>query len=60
MGGQIGGAAAPLAVGALLDGFGWDYAFLFMAIGSLMSFLFVAAIEEPMAQRVRLSPTAGA
>jgi sugar phosphate permease len=60
MGGQIGGAAAPLAVGALLDGFGWDYAFLFMAIGSLMSFLFVAAIEEPMAQRLPQSPKAGA
>lgn len=47
-GGQLGGAAAPLAVGFLLDGYGWDYVFLFMAIGSLMSFLFVSTIREPL------------
>jgi sugar phosphate permease len=47
--GQLGGAIAPLAVGLLLDSYGWDYVFLFMAIGSLMSFLFVSTIREPLA-----------
>lgn len=49
-GGQLGGAITPLAVGVLLDSYGWDYVFLFMAIGSLMSFLFVSTIKEPLAQ----------
>jgi ACS family glucarate transporter-like MFS transporter len=49
-GGQLGGAVAPLAVGLLLDSYGWDYVFLFMAVGSLMSFLFVSTIKEPLAQ----------
>jgi MFS transporter, ACS family, glucarate transporter len=49
-GGQLGGAVAPLVVGLLLDSYGWDYVFLFMAIGSLLSFLFVSTIREPLAQ----------
>ena len=48
MGGQIGGAVAPLAVGVLLDSYGWDYVFLFMAVGSLISFALVATIDEPV------------
>lgn len=48
-GGQLGGACAPLAVGFLLDSYGWDYVFLFMAIGSLFSFALVATIKEPIA-----------
>lgn len=47
-GGQIGGACAPLAVGLLLDSYGWNYVFAFMAIGSLVSFAAVAIIEEPL------------
>ena len=47
MGGQFGGAAAPLAVGYLLDSSGWDSVFLFMTIGSLFSFALVATIAEP-------------
>jgi len=50
-GGQIGGACAPLAVGLLLDNYGWDYVFAFMAIGSLISFIAVASIEEPLNDR---------
>lgn len=48
MGGQIGGAIAPLATGMLLDNYGWDYVFAFMAIGSLMSFFVLFTIAEPV------------
>ncbi len=48
MGGQIGGAIAPLATGMLLDNYGWDYVFSFMAIGSLISFLVLLTIAEPV------------
>ncbi|MCA1326365.1 MFS transporter [Herbaspirillum sp. alder98] len=48
MGGQLGGAIAPLATGMLLDSYGWDYVFAFMAIGSLMSFIVLLTIAEPV------------
>src|SRR5450830_183644 len=48
MGGQIGGAIAPLATGMLLDNYGWDYVFSFMAIGSLLSFVILTTIAEPV------------
>ena len=48
MGGQLGGAFAPLATGMLLDSYGWRYVFLFMAIGSLGSFVLLTTIDEPM------------
>ncbi|MFL9926867.1 MFS transporter [Herbaspirillum lusitanum] len=48
MGGQIGGACAPLATGMLLDTYGWSYVFAFMAIGSLLSFAILATIAEPI------------
>ncbi len=48
MGGQIGGAIAPLATGMLLDNYGWDYVFSFMAVGSLISFLVLLTIAEPV------------
>ena len=48
MGGQIGGAIAPLATGMLLDNYGWDYVFSFMAIGSLISFVVLLTIAEPV------------
>lgn len=48
MGGQIGGAIAPLATGMLLDSYGWDYVFAFMAIGSLASFVVLLTIAEPV------------
>jgi sugar phosphate permease len=47
MGGQLGGAVTPLATGMLLDSYGWSYVFLFMAIGSVISFLVLATIDEP-------------
>jgi ACS family glucarate transporter-like MFS transporter len=63
-GGQIGGACAPLIAGFLLDRYGWNSVFLFMSIGSLMSFLFVASIQEPVGavvplDRVGVERTAG-
>lgn len=48
MGGQLGGAIAPLATGMLLDSYGWDYVFAFLAIGSLMSFVVLLTIAEPV------------
>ncbi|EJN10202.1 MFS transporter [Herbaspirillum sp. YR522] len=48
MGGQLGGAIAPLATGMLLDSYGWDYVFAFMAIGSLLSFVVLLTIAEPV------------
>lgn len=48
MGGQIGGAIAPLATGMLLDTLGWSYVFGFMAIGSVISFLVLLTIDEPV------------
>ena len=51
MGGQLGGATAPLIVGMLLDSVGWSSVFAFMAIGSLCSCLAVLTIVEPMSKR---------
>jgi sugar phosphate permease len=48
MGGQLGGATAPLIVGALLDSAGWSSVFAFMAIGSFCSCLAVLTIVEPV------------
>lgn len=48
MGGQLGGAATPWIVGMLLDGFGWDYVFGFMAGISCLTFLVVLTIAEPL------------
>jgi len=48
MGGQLGGAATPWIVGMLLDGFGWDYVFGFMALISCLTFLVVLTISEPL------------
>lgn len=51
MGGQLGGAAAPWIVGMLLDGWGWDYVFGFMASISFLTFLVVLTISEPLKVR---------
>jgi MFS transporter, ACS family, glucarate transporter len=48
MGGQLGGAAAPFLAGVLLDAHGWNYVFDFMAISSVLSFIVVATIVEPI------------
>lgn len=52
-GGQLGGACAPLAAGFLLDNFGWDQVFLFMAISSFASFVLLATIAEPIPEEAR-------
>jgi MFS family permease len=59
-GGQIGGACAPLIAGFLLDRYGWNSVFLFMSIGSLMSVLFVASIQEPVGEIVPFDRAGGA
>ncbi|WP_406868281.1 MFS transporter [Paraburkholderia fungorum] len=48
MGGQLGGAIAPLATGMLLDNYGWSYVFAFLAVGSLLSFVLLLTIAEPV------------
>ncbi|MFL6717254.1 MAG: MFS transporter, partial [Burkholderiaceae bacterium] len=48
MGGQLGGAATPWIVGMLLDRLGWDYVFGFMAIISILTFIIVLTISEPL------------
>ncbi|MBV9980578.1 MFS transporter [Bradyrhizobium sp.] len=47
-GGQIGGACAPLAAGFILDRFGWDWVFLAMAGASLLTFLVILTVREPL------------
>jgi sugar phosphate permease len=54
MGGQLGGAATPFLTGLLLDSYGWDQVFLFMAVSSLLSFLVLLTISEPMAPDTRV------
>jgi len=49
MGGQIGGACAPLIAGIMLDRYGWGSVFLVMACGSAMTFLVLTTIKEPLA-----------
>jgi sugar phosphate permease len=48
MGGQLGAAAAPFIAGLLLDYLGWDAVFGFMAVISLLTFLIVLSIVEPL------------
>jgi MFS transporter, ACS family, glucarate transporter len=50
MGGQIGGACAPLIAGIMLDRYGWDSVFLVMACGSALTFLVLLTIKEPLAE----------
>lgn len=48
MGGQLGGAAAPFITGVLLDSLGWDAVFGFMSAISLLTFLLLLSIREPL------------
>lgn len=50
MGGQIGGACAPLIAGIMLDSYGWGAVFTVMACGSAMTFLVLLTIKEPLAE----------
>jgi len=47
-GGSLGGAFAPFAVGVVLDRASWDAAFLFLAATSLLTFLVVLTLREPL------------
>ena len=48
MGGQLGGAATPFIAGLLLDSYGWDPVFGFMAGISCLTFVIVLTITEPL------------
>jgi len=40
--------ATPYIADLLLDSFGWDYVFAFMAISSFMTFFIVLTISGPL------------
>jgi len=48
MAGQLGGAATPFITGLLLDSSGWDSVFAFMASISVLTFLILLTISEPL------------
>jgi MFS transporter, ACS family, glucarate transporter len=48
MGGQIGGACAPLIVGMILDAFNWTAVWTALAIGSFICLALVASVIEPV------------
>ncbi|MBV4484569.1 MFS transporter [Pseudomonas sp. SWRI153] len=48
--GQLGAAATPFITGLLLDNYGWNYVFAWLAIGSFASFILLLTISEPRAQ----------
>lgn len=47
-GGQLGGAITPLIVGIILDKFSWDSVFLYLALSSVLCFIVLASIAEPV------------
>lgn len=47
-GGQIGGALIPIVVGMILDNYNWDVVFLFLAASSVLSFLILTTLVEPI------------
>lgn len=48
--GQLGAAATPFITGLLLDNYGWNYVFAWLAIGSFISFILLLTISEPQAR----------
>jgi sugar phosphate permease len=48
MSGQLGGAAAPLIAGMLLDKYSWDAVWLFWAISCLLCLMVLVTIREPV------------
>jgi len=48
MGGQIGGACAPLIVGMILDKYNWDAVWTALAIGSFICLACVLSVVEPV------------
>lgn len=53
MGGQIGGACAPLIVGILLDKFSWSAVWMALAIGSFICLALVSSVVEPVEDPVK-------
>lgn len=53
MGGQIGGACAPLIVGMLLDKFSWNAVWMALAIGSFICLALVSSVVEPVEEPVK-------
>lgn len=45
--GQLGAAATPFITGLLLDNYGWNYVFAWLAVGSFISFIILLTIAEP-------------
>jgi len=48
MSGQLGGAAAPLIAGMLLDKFSWDAVWVFLAVCCLLCLLVLFTIKDPV------------
>jgi len=48
--GQLGAAATPFITGLLLDNYGWNYVFAWLAVGSFISFILLLTISEPRAR----------
>lgn len=48
MGGQLGGACMPLIVGMILDKFNWDAVWMTLAAGSIICFLIISSVVEPV------------
>lgn len=46
--GQLGGAAAPLVAGVLLDHFTWNAVWLFLAISCMLCLILLLTIREPV------------
>lgn len=46
--GSLGGAFSPFIVGLILDRYGWDMVFVFLAATSLLTLVLVLSIIEPM------------
>ena len=57
MGGQIGGACAPLIVGIILDKYNWDAVWMALAIGSFICLAIVSSVIEPVQDPVERSNT---
>lgn len=47
-GGQLGGAITPLIVGMILDAYSWNSVFLYLALSSVLCFVILATIVEPV------------
>lgn len=56
-GGQLGGAAAPLVVGMILDAYNWGTVFLSLAIGALICLAIILTTIEPISKPTDVTTT---